>query len=209
MPGTGRRAHRIIRVFADGWMQMDGRILPVALGKGGIRADKCEGDGATPSGLFPVRRLMRRADGRVGQTSVRTSLPSSAILASHGWCDASDHVTYNRPVRRPFAHSHEQMRRRDHLYDLVLAIGHNDAPPVPGKGSAVFVHLAQPDFATTEGCIALQRPDFQWMLKRLRPGDCFLISPRPAFAHRKSPTRPEPMWRQSVRPVRSRRSSPC
>jgi len=209
MPGTRRKTGRIIRVFSDGWVRLDGRWLPVALGKGGVRADKREGDGATPTGLFPVRRLMRRADGRTGQMPAKTRLPVSAILASHGWCDAPDHAAYNRPVRHPFAPSHERMRRTDALYDLVLAIGHNDAPPVPGRGSAVFIHLAQPDFAGTEGCIALQRPDFQWMLSRLRPGDCFLISRQPAFAHRKSPTRPGPTWRQSALPVRNRRSSPC
>lgn len=204
-----RRNPRIIRVFADGWMRLDDRWLPVALGKGGVSQNKREGDGATPTGMYPVRRLMRRMDGRAGQSAVQTGLPASAILASHGWCDAPDHAAYNRPVRRPFHYSHEQMRRADHLYDLVLAIGHNDAPPRAARGSAVFVHLAQPDFAGTEGCIALQHPDFLWMLKRLRPGDRFLISQQPAFAHRRSRIRPGQMSRQTARPVRSRRSSPC
>jgi L,D-peptidoglycan transpeptidase YkuD (ErfK/YbiS/YcfS/YnhG family) len=63
------------------------------------------------------------------------------------------------------------MWRADPLYDLVLVIGYNDAPVVAGKGSAIFLHLAKPDFAPTEGCVALTREDALAALAQLRDGD--------------------------------------
>jgi L,D-peptidoglycan transpeptidase YkuD (ErfK/YbiS/YcfS/YnhG family) len=38
-------------------------------------------------------------------------------------------------------------------------LGYNDAPVLPGRGSAIFLHLAAPDYRPTEGCIALARAD--------------------------------------------------
>jgi L,D-peptidoglycan transpeptidase YkuD (ErfK/YbiS/YcfS/YnhG family) len=63
------------------------------------------------------------------------------------------------------------MWRDDGLYDLVLVLGHNDDPPVPGLGSAIFLHLAKPGYGPTEGCVALAREDFEALLAAARPGD--------------------------------------
>jgi len=41
----------------------------------------------------------------------------------------------------------------------VVVIGFNDAPIIPGKGSAIFLHVAARDFAHTEGCVALAKKD--------------------------------------------------
>jgi len=67
------------------------------------------------------------------------------------------------------------MWRDDALYDLVLVLGHNDDPPVPGAGSAIFVHVARPDLAPTEGCVALARDDLAALAARLAPGDAMAI----------------------------------
>lgn len=97
----------------------------------------------------------------------QTALPVRAIQPEDGWCDDPAHPFYNRPVKLPFAASHEQMWREDHCYDLVLELGYNDRPVVPGKGSAIFLHLAREGYAPTEGCIALSRDDFHTLLSRL------------------------------------------
>ncbi len=84
-----------------------------------------------------------------------------------GWCDEPGDPAYNRLVTRPYPARHETLWREDALYDLVLAIGHNDDPVVPGKGSAVFLHLAHPDYRPTDGCIAFVRVDFVRLLGAL------------------------------------------
>ncbi|WP_211488879.1 L,D-transpeptidase family protein, partial [Escherichia coli] len=78
------------------------------------------------------------------------------------WCDAPDDPNYNRPVKHPYRASAEKMWREDHLYDLVVILGQNDDPVVPGAGSAIFFHLAkelETGFRPTEGCVALRLPD--------------------------------------------------
>jgi L,D-peptidoglycan transpeptidase YkuD (ErfK/YbiS/YcfS/YnhG family) len=55
-------------------------------------------------------------------------------------------------------------------------LGHNDDPPVAGMGSAIFVHIARPAYAPTEGCVALAREDLVELLSRAQPGDCVEIA---------------------------------
>jgi L,D-peptidoglycan transpeptidase YkuD (ErfK/YbiS/YcfS/YnhG family) len=109
-----------------------------------------------------------------------SGLPVAALAESDGWCDDPADPAYNQPVCLPFAPSHERLWREDHLYDVIVVIGHNDDPPVPFLGSAVFMHLARPDWTPTEGCIALTRPDLETLLARLAPGDEIeVLAPRP------------------------------
>jgi L,D-peptidoglycan transpeptidase YkuD (ErfK/YbiS/YcfS/YnhG family) len=128
-----------------------------ALGRSGITADKLEGDGCTPAGRFPIRRLLYRPD-RVRE--IACAFPIQPISPGDGWCDEPGDHAYNRLITRPYPARHETLWREDALYDLVLVIGHNDDPVVQGKGSAVFLHLAQPDYGPTAGCIAFARADF-------------------------------------------------
>ncbi len=143
-----------------------------ALGRGGVRVDKREGDGATPVGRFPLRRLYYRAD-RLPPPP--TLLPRTAIGPGLGWCDDPGDPAYNRPITLPHSAHHERMWREDALYDLVVVIGHNDNPPVPGAGSAIFLHLARPGYAPTEGCIAFSREDMLALLAAASPGDLVAI----------------------------------
>lgn len=136
--------------------------IPVALGRSGIRADKREGDGATPSGTFRFLRVYYRPD---RLTPPETRLPVTAMDPDLGWCDdPADPANYNRPVRLPYGGSHERMWREDHLYDLVVELDHNATLPVPGLGSAVFLHLAREDWGATEGCVAFRINDLQRIL---------------------------------------------
>jgi L,D-peptidoglycan transpeptidase YkuD (ErfK/YbiS/YcfS/YnhG family) len=157
-----------VLVHPDGRLEAGGLMFRCALGKGGVAAAKREGDGATPVGCFAFRRVLYRPD-RGGPPA--TGLPIAALAESDGWCDDPADPAYNQPVRLPFAPSHERLWRDDHLYDVIVVIGHNDDPPVPFLGSAVFMHLARPDWTATEGCIALSRPDLETLLARLAPGD--------------------------------------
>ncbi|MGL4960592.1 MAG: L,D-transpeptidase family protein [Inquilinus sp.] len=159
-------------VSAEGWIDWGAGRRTCALGKGGVRPGKREGDGATPTGRFPLRRALYRPD--CGPAPA-TALPCAAIAPKDGWCDDPADPAYNRPVRLPYPARHERMWRDDALYDLVIVIGHNDDPPVAGLGSAVFVHLARPDWAPTEGCVALARADLLELLAAAGPGDSLVI----------------------------------
>ena len=144
-----------------------------ALGKSGIVADKREGDGGTPVGRFPLRQVFYRPD-RLAVPPV-TALPVRAIAPTDGWCDAPDDPAYNRPVTLPYPASAETMWREDAVYDVVVVLGHNDDPPVPGRGSCIFLHVARPGYAPTEGCVALALPDLLAVLADCRPGDCLSV----------------------------------
>jgi L,D-peptidoglycan transpeptidase YkuD (ErfK/YbiS/YcfS/YnhG family) len=147
-------------------------VRPAALGRTGIRTLKREGDGGTPLGRFPVRQVLYRAD-RVPRP--RTQLPVQAIRDRDGWCDDPADRNYNRPITLPSRRSAEGLKRADHLYDLVLVLGYNDQPRVKGKGSAIFVHLARPDYSPTEGCIALTQHDLTMLVAELRRGSSIMV----------------------------------
>lgn len=153
------------------WLEPGGgaaREFPCALGRAGIVESKREGDGATPAGRFPLRRLLYRAD-RIAR--IETRLPARHIAPEDGWCDDPADPAYNRPVHLPYAARHERLWRDDHLYDLVLVIGHNDDPVVAHAGSAIFIHLAAEDFGPTAGCVAFARDDLLAILAALGPAD--------------------------------------
>ena len=67
------------------------------------------------------------------------------------------------------------MTRADALYDLVVVLGHNDAPPIPGAGSAIFLHVAADGYAPTEGCVALAAADLVDLLAAAGPGDVLTV----------------------------------
>ncbi len=149
-------------VVRSGEVFWDGRRARVAVGAAGVREHKMEGDEATPAGLLPLRRVLYRAD-RLASPP-RTALPREPIGAADGWCDDPDSADYNRLVRLPHAGGHEALRRDDALYDVVGVLGWNDAPVRRGRGSAIFLHVATPDYRPTAGCVALALPDLLAML---------------------------------------------
>ncbi len=156
-----------------GILAWNGQQVPCALGRAGIRADKSEGDGATPAGFFPLRQVLFRQD-RIARP--RTGLPLATIETDDGWCDAPDHDFYNRLIRLPFDASCEHLWREDHRYDVIVVVGYNDSPPAPGKGSAIFIHLAGPEFPATEGCVAIAAKDLMFLLADCGPGDRIRIT---------------------------------
>ena len=148
-------------VHPPGILQWRGRRFACAIGAGGVRSNKREGDAATPAGRFPLRRVLYRPD-RVAPP--RTALPIAPLTPQDGWCDDPGHLLYNQPLLLPHHASHEELWRADHVYDLIVILGHNDAPAVPGLGSAVFLHVAQPDYAPTAGCVAVAVGDLLTIL---------------------------------------------
>lgn len=150
------------------------RVYRCAVGRGGVRSDKEEGDGATPRGCWPFRRVLYRPD-RVPPPE--TALIVEPLAPDDGWSDDPADPAYNRPVKLPHGPSHERLWREDEIYDLIVVLGHNDDPPRPGAGSAIFLHLARPDYAPTEGCVALARDDLVAVLAATGPADRLCVEP--------------------------------
>lgn len=157
-----RRSISVIRVRTRpgqrslGVLLFAGRALPVAVGRSGIRANKREGDRATPEGDFAPVRLWWRAD---RYFRPRTFLPVGRITPDLAWCEDPADRRYNRPFRRSTRESGDRLWRTDHLYDFVIEIDHNVRPRIAGRGSAVFLHVARPDRSPTAGCVAMPARD--------------------------------------------------
>jgi L,D-peptidoglycan transpeptidase YkuD (ErfK/YbiS/YcfS/YnhG family) len=149
-----------------GLLTAGGRTIPVALGRGGIRANKREGDGGTPRGIFHSLRLWWRAD---RDKRPRTLLPVRAIASEDAWCEDPNNRHYNRPVRLQRGSSGDRLRREDHLYDFIVEIDHNVRPRIAGRGSAVFLHLARENFGPTAGCVSMPKSAMLHLLQRLGP----------------------------------------
>lgn len=171
----------IFTVFADGWMELPGRLTQCALGRAGVVAGgaKREGDGASPAGLWPLREVYWRPD---RGPAPATRLACTPMAADFGWCDTPDDLAYNRWVRLPYPAGAESLWRDDRVYDVLAVLGYNDAPVIAGAGSAIFMHLAQPGYPPTQGCVALAAADLLYLLQQARPGDAVRIrsQPRPA-----------------------------
>lgn len=137
---------------SQGFLIAGETVFPCALGRGGISSNKREGDGATPLGRMRLLSGYFRADHVAARG---TTLPMKPIPADLGWCEVPVDRNYNRPVRIPYAASHETMHRKDRLYDYCIVLDWNISPRRRGRGSAIFFHLARHGFTPTEGCVAV------------------------------------------------------
>ncbi len=138
-----------------------------AIGKNGIipAEQKQEGDGMTPAGKFQIRKIYFRADKIKNLKSPFEMIPLSQ---NDGWCDDSNDPKYNQFIKLPYKNgvSFEHLwQPNDDLYDIIIVIGFNDNPPIPNKGSAIFIHIARENYSPTAGCIALKKDDLLEILK--------------------------------------------
>jgi L,D-peptidoglycan transpeptidase YkuD (ErfK/YbiS/YcfS/YnhG family) len=155
-----------------GWLTANGWTVPVALGRGGILANKREGDGGTPRGTYYPLRLWWRAD---RHPRPRTYLPIRPIRPEDAWCEDPHDRRYNKPIRLVRDQPGDRLTREDQLYDFVVEIDHNSAPRITGRGSAVFLHLARPDFSPTAGCVSMTKSSMLRLLRRMGPQTKIMI----------------------------------
>jgi L,D-peptidoglycan transpeptidase YkuD (ErfK/YbiS/YcfS/YnhG family) len=142
-----------------------GRTIPAAIGRGGLTNAKREGDGATPRGLHHITGLLFRPD-----RMARPAPWARPIRIGDLWSDDVRDPDYNHPVRAPHPYGHERLRRADPLYDMVLLTDWNWPDAVPGRGSAIFLHVWRKPRHPTEGCIAFRRDHLDWIVRHIGPG---------------------------------------
>jgi L,D-peptidoglycan transpeptidase YkuD (ErfK/YbiS/YcfS/YnhG family) len=165
-PLVAIRVHRAAGDPRRGWLTADGWTVPVALGRGGILANKREGDGGTPKGTYHPLQLWWRAD---RHPRPRTYLPVRPIRPEDAWCEDPRDRRYNQPIRLVRDQHGDRLTREDHLYDFIVEIDHNAGPRVAGRGSAVFLHLARPNFSPTAGCVSMTKSSMLRLLRRMGP----------------------------------------
>ena len=166
------RVHRKPAAASRGWLIAGALAVPVAIGRGGIKANKREGDGATPRGMFHLKRLWWRAD---RHPRPRTHLPVRRIRPNDGWCEDPRDRHYNQPVFVPKGSKADRLTRTDQLYDFIIEIDHNTRPRIAGRGSAVFLHLARPNFSPTAGCVSMTKSSMLRLLRRMGPQTKIMI----------------------------------
>ena len=133
-------------------------ILKCAIGKGGIKKNKIEGDGSTPRGIFKIGKLFYRQD-RVSRPECL--LKTIKIRKNFKWCDDYRSRYYNKLIRsnKKDKFSFENLYRTDFKYNYIILIEYNYPKPVKKKGSAIFIHLTK-TYKPTTGCVTLRKKDF-------------------------------------------------
>ena len=164
-----------IRVGSYTELTFLGKFYRCVAGVNGFTDRHREGDQSTPTGRFILRECWYRAD-RIA--APETSLKLRTIETDDGWCDAPTDPQYNKHIKLPYAAaSHERLWRDDHIYDIIVPLGYNDNPVVRGLGSAIFFHLATPNYSPTLGCIAVLIPDMFEILKQCDNDTQIIIEP--------------------------------
>jgi len=130
------------------------------IGKNGLSSRKREGDFTTPKGTFSLNKLYFRKD-RVGNPKCRVK--KKIITKNLGWCDDPTHIKYNEEFFVFNKNHKERFFRKDNKYNYIITINYNPKK-IPNKGSAIFMHLTE-DYKGTAGCIALNKKDFEIILK--------------------------------------------
>lgn len=157
-------------VLRGGRLWFRGRGFACTVGRGGLRVDKREGDGATPRGTHVLTGLLYRADRMARPTDWARPIGLNDL-----WSDDPKDPDYNLMVRAPHGFSHETLRRADRLYDLVLLTDYNWPDGIPDRGSAIFLHRWRKPGHPTEGCIALRPEYLRWIASRIGPRTRMII----------------------------------
>jgi len=157
---------------------LSGDVYKCSIGGHGITKDKAEGDGKTPIGAFALRHVLVRSDRVPKHLLQYISLPMEEIQPFDGWCDDPSSPYYNKYVNLSSfdkSVSHEELWREDDLYNIIVVVGYNDAPVKPGKGSAIFIHVARPKYAGTAGCIGFEQSDLLKILRELDHNSMLIV----------------------------------
>ncbi len=146
-------------------LQIDDFNFKCSIGKNELTTKKIEGDKKTPKGFFNIEHLYFRKD-RIDKPE--TSLKCIEINEKMGWCnDIKSPKNYNKLIKINKNIKHENLKRKDHKYDLLIPIKYNFNKVKVGYGSCIFIHLTK-NYKPTAGCIALSKKDFLIMLKLIK-----------------------------------------
>ena len=156
----------------NNYLHTESETFKCSIGHGGLTKRKCEGDHCTPIGRFKFDKIYYRSD-KLGK--INFSISSAEISKDDGWCDDPMSKFYNQLIKFPFNASAERLFRDDDLYDIVCVINYNTKPILPGKGSAIFLHICKDDYSQTEGCVAIKKDDLIRVSKHITDNSSIII----------------------------------
>ena len=163
----------MIIINKSGYLKYKDLKFKCALGKSGIGNKKIEGDNITPKGHFKIIKIYYRED-RVKKLSSKFTL--TEITKDMGWCDDPKSGKYNQLIKLPTKYSHENLYRKDNIYDLILVLNYNMKPTIKNKGSAIFIHVAKKNYKKTAGCIAIRKFDLIRLIKEIKQNTRVIIN---------------------------------
>ena len=134
-----------------------GYKLKCSSGKSGLSGSKKEGDLTTPKGTFKLGLLYYRKD-RIDRLNCK--IKKKIIKKNMGWCNDARSKKYNQEIKFPFKYRAEKLYRKDKIYDIFINIKYNYSPIIKKKGSAIFLHIAEKNYRSTKGCIAIAKSNF-------------------------------------------------
>jgi L,D-peptidoglycan transpeptidase YkuD (ErfK/YbiS/YcfS/YnhG family) len=147
--------------------------LDAVIGSNGFAevGEKKEGDGKTPSGIYPLKMTFGY------DAAMATKMPYRQALADDIWVDDPQSDYYNHWVKKQETHaaSFEIMKRDDNLYKYGVVIEYNTDPVIKGNGSAIFLHIWKGEGTTTAGCVAVSEENIIKIIKWLDPAASPLI----------------------------------
>ena len=138
------------------------------LGRSGLSSAKREGDGATPTGTFLFGATVYGIAPNPG-----VALRYHRLVCGDWWDEDARSPTYNTlrhvacGARPSFGGDSEALWRIAPQYRYFAVIRYNARPVVPGRGSAIFLHVA---VGSTAGCVSLPEARLVRLLRWLRPG---------------------------------------
>ena len=143
------------------YLSFDDYKVKCSVGKRGIGHKVREGDFITPKGSFKIKYILYRKD-RIKK--IQSRIKKIIIKKNMGWCNSVTDKKYNKEINIIKKKGFEKLYRKDHKYDAFIVIKYNLPKPVPGKGSAIFIHLTR-NYKPTAGCIALNIKNFLILAK--------------------------------------------
>ena len=163
----------MIIINKSGYLKYKDFKFKCALGKAGVGKKKIEGDNITPKGTFNIVKIYYRSD-RIKKISSKYELIK--IIKNMGWCDDPKSKKYNQLIKLPTKYSHENLYRKDNIYDFILVLNYNMKPKIKNKGSAIFIHVAKKNYKKTAGCIALRKADLICLIKEIKKNTRVIIN---------------------------------
>ena len=157
----------ILKLRNNNTLEVDDFQFRCCIGKKGLISSKKkeEGDLSTPKGFYKLKELYYRED---KYKKLECKLKKKIIKKNLGWCCDSTKKSYNKVIKITKKNKkYEKLYRDDTKYDIIIILDYNMKKTIPGKGSAIFIHITK-DYKPTAGCIAFKEKDLLIMLKILK-----------------------------------------
>src|SRR5580698_5364897 len=138
------------------------------VGRNGLSTHHVEGDDTTPIGLFGFQSTMYGVLANPG-----VAYQYHRLVCGDWWDEQSSSPLYNHFVHVPcgtnpdFGGDSEALWQNIPSYDYFAVIAYNRHPIVPGRGSAIFLHVSNGH--ATAGCVSIAVADLLRVLRALRP----------------------------------------